>query len=74
MTLLEQFAARWVACGFKVERERLRGLYGYIEEYDGKLWVWTQSYAPGGHQFFPIKDGDDELKAVCLMHGFQTDD
>jgi hypothetical protein len=73
MTLLEQFARRCAVWGFKVERERIRGLYGYIEEFDGKLWIWTHSHAPGGHQFFPIDD-DTELKAINLMHGFETDD
>jgi len=55
MTLLEQFAADWAVMGFKVEYGRIRGVYGFIEEYNGKLWVWTHSHSPNGHEFFPME-------------------
>jgi hypothetical protein len=72
MTLLEQFAATYAAvCEFKVERERIHGVYGHIVEYNGKLWVWTHSHAPNGHEFFPINDHHDEFKAINLMKGLE---
>ncbi len=69
MALLEQFAADWAVWGFKVEGERIYGVYGFIMEYNGELWVWTHSHAPNGHEFFPIRGCFDELKAVFLMRG-----
>jgi hypothetical protein len=66
MTMLEQFAALW---GLKVVGERIIGVYGFICECDGKLWVWTNSHAPNGHEFFPIENWGDEAQGVFLMLG-----
>jgi hypothetical protein len=67
MTLLQEFAARWE---FQIKGSRIDGVYGYVEEQDGKLWVWTHSHAPHGHEFFAIERFDyDELRAVVLMRG-----
>ena len=70
MTLLEQFASDWAFCRFKIENERINGLYGFIMECDNELWVWTHSHGPNGHEFLPIRDGYDELKAIYLMRAF----
>lgn len=64
MILLEQFASDWQ---LKIVGDRIPGCYGYIEEHNGELWVWTHSYSPGGHKFFRIEGWVDEFKAVYLM-------
>jgi hypothetical protein len=61
MTLLKEFAVAW---GLKMEGERIPGLYGYICEYNGELWVWTHSHAPNGHELFPIESGEMKYR-VC---------
>jgi len=66
LTLLEEFAVQW---GLKVEGLYIVGLYGYIMESNGQLWVWTHSHAPGEHEFLPIKNGLEEAKAVLRMIG-----
>jgi hypothetical protein len=70
MTLLEQFASQWADQGFKVESERIHGVYGFIMEQNREQWVWTHSHAPNGHEYFPIRNWGDVLKAVCLMIGY----
>jgi len=66
VTLIEQFAALW---GLKLEGERIHGLYGFIFEHDGELWIWTHSHSLSGHVFFPIKNWGDEIQAVFQMLG-----
>lgn len=66
MALLQEFAVQW---GLKIEDERIPGVYGFITEHNGELWVWTHNYSQGGHEFFPIKNGYDTTKAAYLMMG-----
>jgi hypothetical protein len=35
----------------KVEDKRIPGVYGFIMEHNGELWVWTHTYSPDGHAF-----------------------
>jgi hypothetical protein len=46
--------------------------YGFIEEHNGELWVWTHSYSPGGHRFVPVGTGYDEIKAMIVIAGLRT--
>jgi hypothetical protein len=64
VSVLEQFARQW---GLKIEGERIPGAYGFITEHNGELRVWTHTYSPGGHQFFPTVTGFDEIKAMIQM-------
>jgi hypothetical protein len=64
MSLLEEFALNW---GLKVDRDRIPGLYGFIIEHQEQLWVWTHSYSPNGHEFFPIINWATELNAVVRI-------
>ena len=66
VSVLVQFARQWC---LKIEGDRIPGAYGFITEHDGELWVWTHTYSPGGHQFFPVVTGFDEIKAMILMIG-----
>jgi hypothetical protein len=66
MTLLEEFAVHW---GLKVEGDRIPGNHGFITEHNGKLWVWTHSHSPNGHEFFPIAANWDEVEAMIRMIG-----
>jgi hypothetical protein len=53
--------------GLKVDGERILGFYGFIMEYQGLLWVWTHTYSPNGHEFFPILDLTTEVKSLALI-------
>jgi len=64
MSLLEDFARNW---GLRVDGERISGAYGFIEEGEGLLWVWTHSHSPNGHEFFPITDFMAEMKALAII-------
>lgn len=68
MKLLERFAADW---NLKIEGERIPGIYGFIMEREGQIWVWSHSYSPNGHEFFPIATGYDEIKAVLRLIGWK---
>jgi hypothetical protein len=61
---LEEFAVAW---GLKIEDGRINGQHGYFAEYEGEIWAWTHSHALGGHQFFPIRGGFDEIKAMLVV-------
>jgi hypothetical protein len=68
MTLLQEFGVQW---GLKTEGERIPGVYGFIMEHEGELWVWTHTYSPNGHELFPIATGYDEVKAMIRMIGLR---
>lgn len=67
MNLLEEFAANWSNPGLKVEGDRVSGCYGFVIEYNGQLWLWTHSYSPSGHEFFPLTSCYFETKALQLI-------
>ena len=70
LSLLNEFAEKWKLKIEGKEWKRISGSYGYIAEYDSRLWCWTHSHTPDyGHKFFPIGDGWDEVKAVYFIVG-----
>lgn len=70
MTLLREFAVQW---GLKIEGDRILGAHGFITEHNGELWVWTHSYSPNGHEFFPIAADWDEVEAMIRMIGPESE-
>ena len=63
MTLLQEFALRF---GLEIQGQRIYGFYGFISEHDGKLWMWTHSHSPNGHQFVSFKPRDEEAALAEL--------
>jgi hypothetical protein len=67
-SVLRDFAACWRF--LRIEGDRIPGCYGFLTEHDGELWMWTHSHSPNGHEFFPVIEPHDFLKAVVLLLGY----
>ena len=69
MTLLEKFVQDFPE--FKITGDRINGVHGYLSEINGELWMWTHSYSPVGHQFYPLKYHYQWIGTAVLLSGIE---